>query len=217
MKKGLTSRFIIVIALFLGAIGVNSILASPEAAVKRTTLQDFPRSIGEWTMVNQQTMDQQSLEVLKVDDYIMRNYRNPSNQTIGLYIGYFASQREGKGSHSPRQCLPGAGWNQVETTVYELPPGFRDAGGTAFANKFLMGKGDQKQLYVFWYQGRGRTYASEYLNKAYLVADGLVKRRSDGALVRINVDGGVDAGRAFEVANGFIKQMAPVIGQFIPE
>ena len=145
MKNRLTSRFIVIIALFIAALSVNSLLAAPEAVVKRMALSNFPESIGEWTMVDQKAMDKQSFEILGVDDYLIRTYRNPANQFIGLYIGYFRSQKEGKGIHSPRQCLPGAGWTPLETSVYELPSGNIVSSGKAFANKYLMAKGDQKQ------------------------------------------------------------------------
>ena len=217
MKNTLTFRFLVMTALLLGALGVSSILAAPEVTLKRTPLRDFPASIGEWVQVGEQSMDKQAVNILKVDDYIMRTYRNAHNQTLGIYIGYFTSQREGKGSHSPRQCLPGAGWSALETTVFALPPGYGDSGGGATANRYLMSKGDQKELYIFWYQGRGRAYASEYRNKLYLVWDGLRQRRTDGALIRINVDGGPDEAAAFETANGFVSQIAPVLGAYIPE
>jgi len=217
MNNKLTPRFIIVIALFLAAILVNSFLDAPEAALKRTPLSNFPESIGEWTMVDQKSMDKQSLEMLNVDDYLIRTYRNRANQFIGLYIGYFLNQKEGKGIHSPRQCLPGAGWTPLETSVCELPFGNDVSGGRASANRYLMSNGDQKQLYIFWYQGRGRSYANEYCNKLYLVWDGLTKRRTDGALVRINVDAGSDPARAFELENAFIRQLLPIMPSYIPE
>ncbi len=39
----------------------------------------------------------------------------PATVPVGLYVGYYASQRQGDTIHSPQNCLPGAGWQPVET------------------------------------------------------------------------------------------------------
>ncbi len=148
--------------------------------------------------------------------YFVRNYRNSKGEIIGLYIGYFKSQREGKGIHSPRQCLPGAGWIPVDTTVYQMAvPDHHPE--TVPVNKFVMGKGLDRQLYLFWYQGRGRIYASEYWNKIYLIWDGLTKKRTDGALVRVNNPVIGNPEDALKTQSEFIKLFFPLLKEYIPE
>jgi EpsI family protein len=156
------------------------------------------------------------MKVLQVDDYFMRNYRNSEGKVIGLYIGYFKSQREGKGIHSPRQCLPGAGWAPVNTTVYEMAvPGHNP--GAVPVNKFVMGKGLDRQLYLFWYHGRGRIYASEYWNKIYLIWDGLTKKRTDGALVRVNNPVIGNTEDALKTQSDFVALFFPLLKEYIPD
>ena len=41
------------------------------------------------------------------------------------------------------------------------------------------------QLVYFWYQGRDRNFTNEYAAKFYMVWDGIWRRRTDGALVRL--------------------------------
>jgi EpsI family protein len=55
------------------------------------------------------------------------------------------------------------------------------------ANRYLIQNGNDRQLMVYWYQGRGRAVASEYWGKIYTVIDSIKRRRSDGAMVRIAV------------------------------
>jgi len=155
------------------------------------------------------------MEILQVDDYFVRNYRNSKGEIIGLYIGYFKSQREGKGIHSPRQCLPGAGWVPVNTAVYRMAvPGHNPE--TVPVSKFVMGKGPDRQLYLFWYHGRGRVYASEYWNKIYLIWDGLTKKRTDGALVRVNTPVIGNPEDALKTQSDFIKLFFPLLKEYIP-
>jgi EpsI family protein len=156
------------------------------------------------------------MEILQVDDYFMRNYRNSKGEVIGLYIGYFKSQGEGKGIHSPRQCLPGAGWVPVNTAVYQMAVSGRNP-ETVPVNKFVMGKGLDRQLYLFWYHGRGRIYASEYWNKIYLIWDGLTKKRTDGALVRVNSPVIGNTEDALKTQSDFIQLFLPLLKEYIPD
>ena len=209
------SKFIIVVLVLLLGAGLNYYFSKPDISFPRKSLAEFPKTLGDWTAVSDHKIDSQSMEVLKVDDYFMRNYRNSNGETIGLYIGYFKSQREGKGIHSPRQCLPGAGWVPVNTTVYLMPVPDHNP-GTVPINKFVMGKGLDRQLYLFWYHGRGRIYASEYWNKIYLIWDALTQKRTDGALIRVNnpVIGNTD--NALKTQTEFIQQFIPLLKEYIP-
>jgi EpsI family protein len=156
------------------------------------------------------------MAVLQVDDYLMRTYINKAGQVINLYIGYFGDQREGKRIHSPRQCLPGAGWTPSQASIRRLSLEDHDS-IILPVNEYLMGKGGEEAIYLFWYQGRGRTYASEYLNKLYLVWDAMTRNRTDGALVRISMSVTDSPDRTMESLNEFIRNSFSVLPQFVPE
>jgi EpsI family protein len=205
----------VVIILLLGA-ALNHYFSSPDISLPRKSLAEFPKSLGDWTAFSDQQLDKQSMEILQVDDYFMRNYRNSKGEVIGLYIGYFKSQGEGKGIHSPRQCLPGAGWVPVNTAVYQMAVSGRNP-ETVPVNKFVMGKGLDRQLYLFWYHGRGRIYASEYWNKIYLIWDGLTKKRTDGALVRVNSPVIGNTEDALKTQSDFIQLFLPLLKEYIPD
>ncbi len=167
-------------------------------------------------MVGEQQIDDKAMKILQVDDYLFRYYRNSKGEVLGLYIGYFKSQREGKGIHSPRQCLPGAGWAPLDMCIYRMAPS--DNPWEPFpVNKFVMGKGLDRQLYLFWYQGRGRMYASEYWNKIYLILDGLTRKRTDGALVRVNSSAVGNGDEALKQQSEFISLFYPMLKEYIPE
>ena len=119
-------------------------------------------------------------------DYLNRGYWEPgmNKALLGLYIGYFRSQRTGATIHSPKNCLPGAGWNPAQSSVYQLP---LDDGRKVPINLYLIRKGLESEVVLYWYQSHGRVVASEYWGKFYLVYDALRLNRTDAALVRITV------------------------------
>ncbi len=209
-------RFLITIALLITATVTSYAFSRPEAIVTRRPLKEFPNVIGDWSVLNEQLIEDSAMAVLLVDDYIMRTYANKKGETIGLYIGYFKSQREGKQVHSPRQCLPGAGWHILSNSEYMLELKEHNP-SKAPVNLYLMGKDDRRQLIIWCYQGRGRIYANEYLNKLYLIWDAMTKNRTDGALMRISmlIKSNPDQTLATEV--DFIDQILPILSQYIPK
>lgn len=114
---------------------------------------------------------------------LLRLYSRDSS-SFSVYVGYYESQRQGKTIHSPKNCLPGAGWEPLESRL-ELVPGL--AGQSIKVNRFLIANRNQQALVYYWYQGRGRTEANEYKVKLDLIRDSAIRRRSDEALVRIVV------------------------------
>jgi EpsI family protein len=209
-------RFIITVILLISAAIANHSYSKPEPELERSPLSAFPRQMPGWRIVNEQKMDGESMEVLQVDDYIMRTYINEKGETMGLYVGYFNTQREGKQVHSPRQCLPGAGWNILENRVYTLEGTDQKMQGKKL-NLYLMGKGTERQLYLWWYHGRGRIYASEYANKLYLIWDAMTKRRTDGALVRVNMPLISSIDQTLKTELDFVYHLFPVLSRFIPD
>jgi EpsI family protein len=209
-------KFAAVVIILLLAAALNHYFSKPDISLPRKSLAEFPKELGDWAVVSEHKIEGRSMKILQVDDYITRDYRNSKGEVIGLYIGYFKSQREGKGIHSPRQCLPGAGWVPVNTAVYQMAvPGHNP--GTVPVNKFVMGKGLDRQLYLFWYHGRGRIYASEYWNKIYLIWDGLTKKRTDGALIRVNNPVLGNPESALQTHTEFIKLFYPLLKEYIPD
>ncbi len=205
-----------VIFLLLAASAANYYISNPDISLPRKQFLEFPKILGDWTAVSDGKMDENSMRILKVDDYMIRSYRNSKGDFISLYIGYFQAQREGKGSHSPRQCLPGSGWNPIDATVFDLP--LRDHNPNSLpVNKYIMGKGLDRQLYLFWYEGRGRAYASEYLNRFYLIWDSLTRKRTDGALIRVNGAVQGEAAEALKKQSDFINLFYPILKDYIPD
>jgi EpsI family protein len=147
-----------------------------------------------------------------VDDYVNREYVNAAGIPVGLYVGYYASQRQGDTIHSPQNCLPGAGWQPVETGVADLRLGER----SARVNRFLIQKGLDRQVVLYWYQGRGRVVANEYTNKALLMLEAARIHRSNGGLVRLIAPVTTTADAAQTTVSAFATAFFPHLDRHLP-
>ena len=103
------TRVAIITLAFVGAIVFLNFLDKGMSVPIRKPLDTFPRQIGEWSFVNSSSLSQGVEEKLGVDDYLEYNYISPTGQIVNIYVSYFSSM-EGKGFHSPRNCMPGSGW-----------------------------------------------------------------------------------------------------------
>ncbi|MGH9968279.1 MAG: exosortase C-terminal domain/associated protein EpsI [Pyrinomonadaceae bacterium] len=209
-------RFAVLLVLILaGGIVVNVWGYLGEAHVARKTLKDFPRQVGSWQQAGaDQEFDAQTLSVLGASDYLSRDYSSADGQRGNFYVGYYASQREGATFHSPLNCLPGSGWMMTDPGRVQIAPTGR---GPFEANKYLIQNGSAKQMLIYWYQGRGRSVASEYWGKVYTVVDSVRLRRSDGAMVRVLVPVGKSEAAALESAVQLAASVSPVLPEFIPD
>ena len=157
------------------------------------------------------------LEVAGVTDYLMRNYlptgQDTSTAGFSLYIGYYDRQVQGKTIHSPKNCLPGSGWEALTSRMATI---HTDAGPVT-VNRYLLQIGDRQALVLYWYQGRGRVQANEYLVKWDLLRDAALKQRSDEALVRIVVPITDGEERAFRTAALATAQVVPDLYSALPQ
>jgi len=162
-------------------------------------------------------IDQETLDVLGAGDFLSRVYNRPApSPPVGLFIAYFPTQRTGTTIHSPKHCLPGAGWSFESSQYVDL----NDAGGKMHrVGEYIIGNGEIREFVIYWYQAHGRSVANEYMAKIYLVADAMRLNRTDGALVRVMTPIGPTEGisSARNRAEAFTAQLAPMLPRFIPE
>lgn len=214
MSRSSVRFAVLLVAIVAVGVVVNAWAYLGEAHVDRKQLKNFPDQIGEWRQSkSDQILDDATLAVLRASDYLLRDYRRADGQIANFYVGYYASQREGASYHSPLNCLPGSGWtlSQAGTAMIPLPDGSSFA-----ANKYVIENGDYRSLMIYWYQGRGRTVASEYWGKVYTVIDSVRLRRSDGAMVRVTVPLGSSEEVALQAATDLSSKTAAALGEFVP-
>jgi EpsI family protein len=215
-----TTRSVVLFVCLLAGSGFVAYAQRIEPVMMRASFDRFPMALDEWRGIQEPPFEDQILKILGVDDYLTRVYMSPTRAGVGLYIGYYRSQRQGDTMHSPLNCLPGAGWEPLSKggLTVEVPSGT----GTTRAinvNRYVVQKGLEKQLVIYWYQSHGRIVASEYWSRFYLVTDAVRLNRTDGSLVRVIAPvSQEDTGEkhAEDLAVRFIKSLFPVLSTYLP-
>jgi EpsI family protein len=175
----------------------------------RSDFSRFPALPG-WTSTLE-PVSNEALRVLKPTDYLSRNYRREADgRLVNVYVGYHGKQLRGGAIHSPRLCLPANGWHIVSLERVPMPGG---ADGVEI-NRMVVGRGRDRQLVYYWYQGRGHVSASEYTSFVYRTFDVARRRRSDEALVRFGTTG--DDAAADRALEEMVRQVAPLLEPFVP-
>ena len=150
-------------------------------------LDTFPSEFDGW-VGHKSRMDSDIWKKVGGQEYVLIDYYKPDESPLSFYVAYYEYQRKaGDFVHSPRLCLPGAGWFVEENRVRHLSQAMagNGVGQELQINELVISKNGARQLVYFWYQGRDRNFTNEYAAKFYMVWDGLWRRRTDGALVRL--------------------------------
>lgn len=207
-----TKRSVVTAVVLLGAFILLHSVSHGEPVVPHKSLRDLPYAIGMWSG-QEQPLSEQVVQAVSVSDYTNRVYFGAGNGPVQLYVGYYGSQRTGDTMHSPKNCLPGAGWDPVRSGLATISI----AGGRRIiVNEYVIQQDQNKQLVFYWYQGRGRVYASEYAGKFWMVIDAISRNRTDGALVRlITPINGDEAGARARLVD-FTQRLFPQLDEVIP-
>jgi len=231
--------FLIAVLLLIMTLGLIHSTSENEQLVSNKAFAQFPLHLGEEWNGRDLGLDEKVLNKLKLSDYMMRVYipvvaqggeepelfeaEDQESQMphvrphlpVWLYVGFYQSQRTGATYHSPKNCLPGAGWQFMKSDFITLtmPDQTR-----IIVNNVLIQKGLDKQVILYWYHDRGRVIASEYWAKIYLVWDAMTKNRTDGSLVRLSIpvrDGTVQ--EAFDQGAEFLHVLWPTLLEYMPD
>jgi EpsI family protein len=212
------SRFLIALIF----VGLNfytfQYFARDEIIPDRTEFVNFPLDLGEWNCSAVQEMSKDTLAKLDVTDYLLCDFRNTQEKTIAnVYVGYHSSQTRDTGGndniiHPPEHCLPGSGWDIIQSEVVPL-----DIGVKGEAKRMIIAKGNMRNLVYFWYQSRGRVLARDHEKVMYMFLDRALSGRTDGSLVRFTVPiiHGNEA-KAESTFESIAQQITPLLTDFVP-
>lgn len=153
--------------------------------------------------------------VAGVSDYLLRTYVSTDDPSawFSVYVGYYATQTEGESIHSPKNCLPGNGWQALAASTAAIAVA---EGGTENVNRYLLQREKDRALVLYWYQGRSRVANNEYTVKWDLLRDAALHRRSEEALVRIVVPVVDSEESAFALASSVASKLIPSVQRALP-
>ena len=179
-------------------------------------LVTFPEQIGPWHMVRDIPVEKEVQDLLRADDTLNRIYFTPGLGESYLWIAYFKTQRYGQAPHSPKNCLPGSGWEPVAGASGPLNVRVIGWDTPITINRYVVQHGDQRSVSLYWYQSHGRVIAAELAAKFWLVADSIRYRRSDTALIRVTIPVNGSVQQAVDTGVEFVQSLFPAVMQHMP-
>jgi EpsI family protein len=206
---------VLTIALLVQCLAFYAMANRTESTPIVSALSSFPQQLGEWRMVREGVIEKEIMDVLRADDAITRWYAKPDSSTAAdLFIAYFNTQKTGKTPHSPKNCLPGAGWSPILSDRIMIPiPGHEPVE----ANRYIVSRGNLKSLVLYWYQSSRRTVAGEYKAKVFTVYDSIRYNRSDAAVVKVTLPLGEETEeQATGIATGFVQEFFAKLLPYFP-
>jgi len=205
------------VLLLAGAFAATFIGQQRSMTLEAPLRQAVPDTVAGMVGVSLEVPEEEAM-VAGFSDYALYAYRPHTVEgeaeaefEASLYLGYYDSQTQGRTIHSPRNCMPGSGWEALESSTHILP-----LPGAIEVNRYLLKNGDLRALVLYWYQGRGRVAHNEYLVKWDLLRDGAMRRRTDEALVRVVVPVDSSEEAALKVAEMIAARVQPALNGVLP-
>ena len=133
--------------------------------------------------VQNKTLSDEERRIAGMSNYVIRRFSRDSVLAFTTLVAYYDRQTRGKSIHSPRNCLPGAGWEVLSGGTETV-----NANGASYViNRYMLKNGRARAVVYYWYQGRGRVVANEYAVKWNLLRDAALRGHTEEALVRVVV------------------------------
>ena len=204
-------------ALLAGGVWLTAGVDGPHSlALRQSLAAAIPLQIA-GLMGRELTLPESDRRAAGVSAYLLRSYApvGAASQVppVSLYVGFYERQGQGKTIHSPKNCLPGAGWEPLSSRTATLAT----ARGVVAVNRYVLQHGTQRVLVLYWYQGRGRVEANEYVVKWNLLQDAVLRGRSDEALVRVIVPIDDSEDQAFAIAAAAAGVVMPALDAALPD
>jgi EpsI family protein len=176
--------------------------ASPEFA--RIPL---PRKIGDWEWIESLKPGWRYLGSVRFRKSLYRRYQR-GDETVSIFVGYDDRLDRSRSLLSPKNALPGAGWQVEERASIQLTPGGLRAESVSARS------GPSRILSHHWYEGTDRLVLE--ILRAWLATDQSPLRRPGGAwTVRLSTDA-APTREEKEAAEARLRGFAELLGPRIP-
>jgi EpsI family protein len=172
--------FVVILLIFVFTFVACTVIRYYRAPVgRKVMIEQLPLTKGAW--IGQAVhVTPEVMEMLSPDQLFSASYVGPSGNQVQLFIDYFSPENTTGAIHSPRNCLPGAGW----IIVGSEPRIIEAAGRRIPAIRMYLALGQSRQVMDFWYITRFGETANDYRLKFNTMISSLTLRPTDKAFVR---------------------------------
>ena len=208
-------RVSVSLAILVGALLVMQLRSTGEAVPIRKPLESFPVTLGEWQARRGTIFSVGILDNLKLTDYVMRDYVDRAGHDLNLYIAFWETQRRGAQIHSPKNCLPGAGWEPLEASLVTIP--LSPPHSPLIVNRYVIQKDRDQMVVLYWYHSQGQAIAGEVPARIAMVKSAILRNRTDGAIVRVTSPVYGSARETSDRLVAYVQSMYPLLGDYLPD
>lgn len=215
-------RYTIVAAMLAGTASMLFLRSDVDKLPLAVPLDLLPHDVDQRHAIDV-PIDPHALDLLGKGLFLNRLYMGdevtstvPRPVPVSLFIGYFPTQRTGQAIHSPQNCLPGAGWTFESAKTITIPG---ENGRQYEVGDYVITDGEQRQEVLYWYRAHGRSIASDFRAKLYMLIDAIRYNRTDGALIRVitPIVPGEPPGTAQQRAISFASDIAVMLPAYVPD
>ena len=167
-------------------------------------LSRMPLALRGWQGVERGALDGDSLEMLDPDAYLLREYTRSDGYPVDLSILFGCRKST---FHSPGFCLLGGGWNILRKSRRSLDLG--DGGGEVLANEFLLQRGGEQRMVLYWYMSYGATTPSFMQFRYHLLRNRVLRRPTWGALIRVSAPIAGSQEEAAQASEDLLREIHP--------
>lgn len=201
-------RFSVIYVLFAAA-ALIIIFHRDSIVPTNRPFNEFPQQVQSWQMTKKEEFSADVLRLLKPTDYLYRHYKNAGGKTVSLYIGYHGGGKDGGEIHSPKNCLPGSGWLEMSSNRGKL--------GKINLVRAIYQNGENRELFLYWFQVRDRSISDEYSLKLAQIVNSALHSRRDASFIRISLPIDSDISQSVAVGEQFIRDFEPLIREYLPQ
>ena len=206
---------ILVILLFTGATLYFHSRTHGESQFN-VKLETLPRQFGIWNGIDADPLTAKSHDILRLDQYVRRMYRDNNGHEVFVYIGYWEKQsgEHQAAKHSPLMCLPANGWKISSPQLRSIEVSSADPQP---ARQLVGVISDSSVLFYYWFFSGEENYVDETDALFHIMHETIVKGRSDGGIVEISLQ--MDQSKSAEetlkdaeaALTAFVHDFAPVL------
>ena len=202
-KNNIACAVLIVMLLMTGVVSLKLYLRE-RSAHDKVDIHNFPLTVGEWKGRDLK-IEEYEYKILETRNLISREYVNPSNEKLYLFIIYSETNRSV--FHPPEVCMIGSGITIVDKQVDNV-----EIGNRVFStNKLYTEKGQFKELILNSYKA-GHLYMSNfYLQQAYLALHQVFAKNVPGATVRVSMSLGSDERATLATLKDFLAKTVQIV------
>jgi EpsI family protein len=192
-RLGIVATLLVALATWAHLRPAVLVASSPDFAAM------LPFVFGDWAGRDAPPLEPDVARVLAADRYVHRFYGLRSTnfaQRIEMDVAYYQRPQAGASMHSPLNCLPGTGWQVIESRTTQVRSGER----TWDIRRLIVDRKGYRIAMAYWFQNRDGVVGNEFQQRMRLLRNGLQGRATDAALVRVmalDTDGGRRALDAF--------------------